>query len=239
MSPLKTKRHLQSESSTESEDSDVKAVFSEWETRKKALLEADDKTYLIKKSSKSKAKKRKSNSSASSESDDETTKLVYAVWEARKKILLRADKKTPNKTKQKLSASNSTKRNLNRSKRRRTKSSSASETAGTSEDDECGIETQPTVSRKSLNDAIRLLEQERPKPTTVESRLQKFCKGELSMPISFDSSTSLFIAIRRCILTRNWNRLVDLLLIFMKINTNIIHRKYVKEVSYMWILLLS
>lgn len=142
-------------------------------------------------------------------SEDSAEDSIFKEWEATKTALLAPDRTVHAGTKRK--------------KRKRKISSSSSEGEPS--------EKKPTVSRKSVNNAIRLLSRDKPKPSTAESRMQKYCRGELSYTTSFDSPTCMLAAIRRCVLTRNWRRLVDLLLIFVRVNENVMYRKYVKEVG--------
>lgn len=89
----------------------------------------------------------------------------------------------------------------------------------------------PVLPLKNIKHTIRCLNQDKPKPSLIEWRLQKFCREKSAYATSFDSSTCIFAAIRRCILTRNWNRLPQLLLIFIKSSESRWYRNYIREVG--------
>lgn len=141
---------------------------------------------------------------------DEDVDSIFEDWEDRK-VALQAKDPTVKKRKKR--------------KRKHSTDSSLSE-------DLLPVKKTLTLSRKSINNAIRLLRRDKLKPSTAESRMQKYCKGELSYTTSYDSPTCILVAIRWCILTRNWRSLVEVLLIFLKVNKNRMFTNYIRQVSY-------
>lgn len=148
-------------------------------------------------------KRRRNSQDESSEDTDTQIETVFKDWEERKRAIL-ADEP----------------------KRKKRKSVPSDERCYR----EWRDENRPKVSFQSLYSATRLLSLKKPKSSVYEDRIRKYCKGESSFSTSYDSTTCIMTAIRRCILTRNWSRLTELLLVFMRVNKNTFYRGYVKEV---------
>lgn len=81
-------------------------------------------------------------------------------------------------------------------------------------DDGWKEESTPCISEDSVHYTINLLTKKQT-PSQNDKQVKR-CKGELNYTTAFDSSTCFFMAMRRCMLTRNWKRLTDLLMLFMR-----------------------
>lgn len=151
-------------------------------------------------------------------SDDSAVDSIFEEWEERKAALLAPDE-TIDIIKYELHG-------REKPNGRKPKNSSSNENS-----EDVSSVKQPRLCRTTVNNAIRMLSREKPKLSTAESRMQKYCRGELSYSTSFDSPTNILAAIRWCVLTRNWRRMVDLLLIFVRTNKNAMYNKYIREVG--------
>lgn len=68
----------------------------------------------------------------------------------------------------------------------------------------------PTISIRNLKVTYKLLDKTYTEPLNVTKR-KNYCRGEVAQPIAYDSTICLFRGVRRCILTKNWKTLTELL----------------------------